>query len=121
MKILSLLPSYSHARRSVNRRREIWFSFVFGPRIPNQDCTLPQRGLCCLEKGEVTVIERPLRDELIQCRKGRLWITQTGGDRDTILTSGESFKTCLEGRLVIEALEDALFTQCPMESDPTGY
>jgi hypothetical protein len=109
MKTTSLLRAQNSAERPLNRRREIWSSFVSSsrPRTRNEDGTL-----CCLEKGEVTIIERPLAGELIHCRKGRLWITQTGGGGDIVLTSSESFKTLVEGRLVIEALEDAAFTHC---------
>lgn len=65
---------------------------------------------CCLGKGEVVSVNEMGIRRRIQCRKGRLWITQTGLDCDIVLTSGQLFESDREGSLVIEALEPACFT-----------
>ena len=72
-----------------------------------------------LGKGRVIRIEPtpvPLR---IECRHGRLWVTQAGAIHDTILKAGDSFKSRQQGRVVIEALENACVAQTA-EPDDNG-
>lgn len=72
-----------------------------------------------LGKGRVVRIEPtplPLR---IECRQGRLWVTQAGAVRDTILTAGEAFESRQQGRVVIEALENACVAQTT-DADDSG-
>lgn len=57
----------------------------------------------CLQKGEV--VRREGTPASIACGRGKLWITQTGSERDVILAAGESFQPSQQGTLVIEALE----------------
>jgi Protein of unknown function (DUF2917) len=68
----------------------------------------------CLRKGEVIGDEYAQGGD-IACRRGKLWITQTGLDQDVILVNGQSFHPRPAGRLVIEALE----TSCIVRGTPT--
>lgn len=73
-----------------------------------------------LGKGRVIRIEptpAPLR---IECRHGRLWVTQAGTAQDRILQPGESFQARQQGRVVIEALENACVAQTTDPDDSGG-
>lgn len=59
----------------------------------------------CLAKGEIYATE--VAPAMLVCRRGKLWITQTGVDRDVVLASGQSFRPQDTGLLVVEALEAA--------------
>jgi len=45
----------------------------------------------------------------IICRRGALWITQSGDPRDILLLEGESFVLDRNGRAVVQALRTAEF------------
>jgi hypothetical protein len=47
----------------------------------------------------------PKRHLTITCRRGRLWITQAGDARDTILEPGACFTPAPHGRIVVQALD----------------
>jgi Protein of unknown function (DUF2917) len=70
-------------------------------------------------KSEETL--RLCRDELIRldgdaagrvvsCRKGILWLTQTGNPGDHLIRAGVAFAIEQPGRVVISALEESLYT-----------
>lgn len=44
----------------------------------------------------------------IECKQGVVWVTRTGDGRDTILTAGESYLPGKGGKIVIEAMRDAM-------------
>jgi hypothetical protein len=44
----------------------------------------------------------------IECKQGIVWVTRTGDSHDTILTPGESYLPEKGGKIVIEAMRDAL-------------
>lgn len=57
------------------------------------------------------------RGAAILCRKGRLWITQEGDDRDTFVGPDERYWIGSDGTTLIEALEPA---QLSIEAPRTG-
>lgn len=76
-----------------------------------------KRSRLYLGKGGVIRLE-PIPTLLrIECRSGRLWVTQTGSMRDTILKGGDRFESLPHGRVVIEALENACIAQSPKADD----
>jgi len=68
----------------------------------------------CLEKGEIVSDEGS--PALIACRRGKLWITQTGLARDVLLIPGQSFQPRHTGLLVIEALEASCLQRGPRQA-----
>lgn len=44
------------------------------------------------------------------CRRGLLWITQEGDDRDVVLSGGQSTRVEHDGVTLIEALQPAILT-----------
>lgn len=44
----------------------------------------------------------------IECKQGVIWVTRTGDHQDTILTAGESYQPAKGGKIVIEAMRDAM-------------
>lgn len=63
----------------------------------------PAKPNLCLRPGEVVRDDDAHRG--IACKRGRVWITQTGLARDVILSAGQAFQPRSAGLLVIEALE----------------
>lgn len=49
----------------------------------------------------------------IVCKKGILWLTQTGDGYDHILSAGEHFVSDRKGRVLIEALPEAMIRIVP--------
>jgi hypothetical protein len=49
----------------------------------------------------------------IVCKKGILWLTQTGDGVDHILSAGDQFVSHRRGRVLIEALPEALVCIVP--------
>lgn len=68
-----------------------------------------KRQKICLPAGEV--MHREGDSVLIACRRGRLWLTQTGVARDVLLAPGEAFRSQGDGLIVIEALEPSCLEQ----------
>lgn len=52
---------------------------------------------------------------VLYCHEGRLWLTQQGDPTDHILSAGDSFVVRGEGRLVLEALAEAMVSVSPLE------
>lgn len=47
---------------------------------------------------------------VISCRKGILWLTQTGNPGDHLIRAGEAFAIERPGAVLISALEESLYT-----------
>ncbi len=53
----------------------------------------------------------PVKDAMgtrIDCLRGRIWITERGGDGDIVLEAGQSYEISHGGVAVVQALRDAL-------------
>jgi len=57
-----------------------------------------------LPSGALWSMEPKIRPT-IACQRGRLWITQAGDARDTILEVGQIFTPAPRGRVVVQALD----------------
>jgi ferric-dicitrate binding protein FerR (iron transport regulator) len=53
-----------------------------------------------------SVQSRPNEIE-VECREGKVWITQEGDDRDVILRAGGQFRIEKRGRVIVQAVTDA--------------
>ena len=50
------------------------------------------------------------RGKIISCLKGSVWVTQEKDLEDYILDAGESFMITVPGRVIVQALEDSVFS-----------
>ena len=64
--------------------------------------------LITLTAGEIRRLEGRRGAIGIECRQGRVWVTQEGNFRDLILNSGEYEKINGRGLVLIESLESAV-------------
>jgi len=44
----------------------------------------------------------------IECKQGIVWVTRTGDSHDYMLTAGETYQPEKGGKIVIEAMRDAM-------------
>lgn len=63
----------------------------------------------CLDMGEVISIDRPGEGGCLVCLQGRVWVT-TGDGRDYFLRGGERREVGDQGRIVLEAMTEAVVT-----------
>jgi len=61
-----------------------------------------------LRRNERIRLDGDMDGRVISCRKGILWLTQTGNPGDYLVRTGESFSSDQPGRIVIGALEDSV-------------
>ena len=50
------------------------------------------------------------RGSTLFCDTGVLWVTQTGDNRDYVLTPGQKMTVTKRGKVVVEAMRDADFS-----------
>ncbi|GEM_PF-4518535 len=55
----------------------------------------------------------------IECRGGKVWITQEGDPRDLVLERGEAAETEGHGLVLVESLSAALVRVTPLDASPT--
>ena len=60
-----------------------------------------------LKKRELVSIDDVQPHMAIECRQGVIWVTRAGERQDYTLRAGRHFIPKGEGRLVIEAIDDA--------------
>ena len=72
-----------------------------------------------LEKLSVHHLDGDSRGTEIYCLQGILWVTQQGDGQDYILGSGDRFVVSRSGRVVIEAVSDAILRITPDKYLPT--
>lgn len=58
---------------------------------------------------ELLIID-DVRDQVLRCESGELWITQDGDRRDVILPAGQSWRVDRNGPLVLSAFKPAVAT-----------
>jgi hypothetical protein len=71
----------------------------------NATHTLQQKEVYPIRRHNVRQVNRYKR---IVCEKGVLWLTQTGNPGDFILMPGDQFAGRKHGKVIIEALHDAI-------------
>ena len=64
---------------------------------------------CRLRRGEQIRLDGNAGGNVISCREGILWLTQTGNPGDHLVLAGETFRIAAPGRIVIGALADSFF------------
>jgi hypothetical protein len=61
-----------------------------------------------MRRRDVEWIERPVQGTKIMVEEGIVWLTQSGDRRDYILASGDKFAATKRGKLLIQAMRDAV-------------
>jgi hypothetical protein len=74
-----------------------------------------------LARGELTLLRLRGRAGSISCVTGRLWVTASGRQEDSVLAPGEKVTFTGRGRIVVEALRTAtarleIHTVAPMKA-----
>jgi hypothetical protein len=76
------------------------------------------RGLC---RDELTRLDGDVAGRVILCRKGVLWLTQTGTPGDNLIRAGEAFPIDQPGLVLISALEDSVYAVSGGKSNLAGF
>ena len=61
-------------------------------------------------RDELIRLEGDVAGRVVSCRKGILWLTQTGNPGDHLIRAGEAFSVERPGAVLISALEESLYT-----------
>jgi len=61
-------------------------------------------------RDEMIRLDSDAAGRAVSCRKGILWLTQTGNPGDHLIRAGEVFAIERPGAVLISALEEALYT-----------
>ncbi|XHR27709.1 MAG: DUF2917 domain-containing protein [Chthoniobacteraceae bacterium] len=72
-----------------------------------------------IAKGELLRVPGDGGGFRIECRSGKVWITQEGDPRDLVLERGEAAETEGHGLVLVESLCPALVRVTPLDALPT--
>ena len=61
-------------------------------------------------RDEMIRLDSDAAGRAVSCRKGILWLTQTGNPGDHLIRAGEAFAIERPGAVLISALEESLYT-----------
>ncbi len=75
-------------------------------------------GLC---RDEMIRLDRDVAGRVVSCRKGILWLTQTGTPGDHLIRAGEAFFIERGGTVLISALEDCIYAVSGGKSKHFGF
>ena len=72
-------------------------------------------------RDEMIRLDRDVAGRVISCRKGVLWLTQTGTPGDHLIRAGEAFSIDRRGMVLISALEDCIYAVSGGKSNLFGF
>jgi hypothetical protein len=72
-------------------------------------------------RDELTRLDGDVAGRVISCRKGVLWLTQTGTPGDHLIRAGEAFSIDRPGLVLISALEDSVYVVSGGKSNLFGF
>jgi hypothetical protein len=72
-------------------------------------------------RDELTRLDGDIAGRVILCRKGVLWLTQTGTPGDHLIRAGEAFSIDRPGLVLISALEDSVYAVSGGKSSLLGF
>jgi len=76
------------------------------------------RGLC---RDEMIRLDGDVAGRVVSCRKGLLWLTQTGNPGDHLIRAGEAFFIERSGVVLISALEESACAVSGGKSNFLGF
>jgi hypothetical protein len=72
-------------------------------------------------RDELTRLDGDVAGRVILCRKGVLWLTQTGTPGDHLIRAGEVFSIDRPGLVLISALMDSVYVVSGGKSNLLGF
>lgn len=99
------LAGYSHDMKA---NTSPWLTILARMAVSPAQGSQAGRKESVLPKGRLLTFDGGHDSTEIRCIKGCLWMTQESDSGDTILRSGESARAKGTGRVVVEALENAI-------------
>ncbi len=69
----------------------------------------PDRDILDLQRYDILRL-RDAAGVAVECRRGLLWVTQEGDNRDVIVSAGQNVRLSQDGVTLVEALESATLT-----------
>ncbi len=72
-------------------------------------------------RDEMIRLDGDVAGRVISCRKGILWLTQTGTPGDHLIRAGEAFSIGRGGVVLISALEDSVYAVSGGKSNLPGF
>jgi hypothetical protein len=72
-------------------------------------------------RDELARLDGEVAGRVISCRKGVLWLTQTGNPGDHLVRAGESFPIDRRGLVLISALMDSVYAVSAKKSNLRGF
>ncbi len=72
-------------------------------------------------RDEMIRLDGDVAGRVISCRKGVLWLTQTGIPVDHLIRAGEAFSIDRPGLVLISALEDSIYAVSGGKSSLLGF
>lgn len=110
MKMTSIFAGAGDRRRAVSGLARRWGAALFGAGDADAGCGAG--GRCrlemVLERDSVWRIGGRTAGVRIDCRRGRLWLTQAGGGADVILNPGQGFAAAGDGLIVVQPVGDVV-------------
>jgi hypothetical protein len=72
-------------------------------------------------RNELIRLDGDAAGRVVSCRKGILWLTQTGNPGDHLIRASEAFAIEQPGMVLISALEESLYTVSGGKSNLPGF
>jgi hypothetical protein len=104
MKMTSLFCGQGGERNGVLELPWRWGAAFLGQRLAADRAIAGRTIEFALDRSSLWRIAGSVRGVRIDCRQGRLWLTQAGAAADVILQPGQSFVTNAEGAIVVQAV-----------------
>jgi hypothetical protein len=100
-------PAYTRSRQRAELAEKPAGSTTSQDREGSTMKSEETRRLC---RDELIRLDGDVAGRVISCRKGILWLTQTGNPGDHLIRTGEAFEIERPGVVLISALEESLYT-----------
>src|SRR5439155_18238459 len=104
MKITSLSIGWGGERNGVLELPWRWGAAFLGARRTADPAGVGRTIEFALERNSLWRIAGSVRGVRIDCREGRLWLTQAGASADEILQPGQSFVANAGGAIVVQSV-----------------
>jgi hypothetical protein len=122
IRLLNLLPfprwAYTRSGQQVELAEKPAGSITFQDREGSMMKSEETHRLC---REEMIRLDRDVAGRVVSCRKGVLWLTQTGTPGDHLIRAGEAFSIDRSGLVLISALMDSVYAVSEGKSHLPGF